>query len=227
MANPINYQKEMEHILCQCASITPRPRLLLHACCGPCSSAVLEQLRKVFDLGVFYYNPNIWPKAEHDRRGQELARFLQQMPGEGRVELIQPMYEPSQFYNAIVGLEQEPERGSRCTVCYRLRLEQAAEYAQQNGYTWFCSTLSISPHKDAARLNQIGLELQEKYSVRWLPSDFKKKEGYKRTLVLSEEYHLYRQEYCGCEFSAAARGISTQQAEELAAEKTDTGCPIE
>lgn len=211
--------KEMQSILCQLADSQPRQKLLLHACCGPCSSAVLEQLRKVFDLGVFYYNPNIWPQAEHHRRGEELAKFLRQMPGDGTVELILPQYQPQDFYSQIQGLESEPERGGRCTVCYRLRLEQAAKYASETGYQWFCSTLSISPHKDATRLNQIGLALQEKYPVKWLPSDFKKQEGYKRSLSLSDEYHLYRQEYCGCEFSAAARGISPQQADALTQEK--------
>ncbi len=213
----------MESILSSIQAQPIRPRLLLHACCGPCSSAVLEQLRKVFDIGVLYYNPNIWPEQEYRRRGQELVRFLQETAGEGQVEALELPYDPQEFYNAIQGLENEPERGSRCTVCYRLRLEQAAAYAAKNGYDWFCSTLSISPHKDAARLNQIGLELAQKYGVQWLVSDFKKKEGYKRSLTLSQEHHLYRQEYCGCEFSALARGIDQQQALLLAKEKTS--CP--
>lgn len=220
MANNQNWQKEMEETLCALHGQPSRPRLLLHACCGPCSSAVLEQLRKVFDIGVLYYNPNIWPEQEYRRRGQELVRFLQETEGEGEVFPIELPYDPKEFYGAIEGLENEPERGGRCTVCYRLRLEKAAEYAAQHGYEWVCSTLSISPHKDAARLNQIGLELAQQYGVRWLVSDFKKKEGYKRSLTLSQEHHLYRQEYCGCEFSALARGIDRQQALQLANEKT-------
>lgn len=219
MANAINWYKEMETTLSLLQQSNTRPKLLLHACCGPCSSAVLEQLRKTFDLGVLYYNPNIWPEAEYHRRGEELARFLQQMEGDGTIELIELSYDSSEFYDAIIGLEDEPERGNRCTVCYALRLEQAAVYASEHGYDWFCSTLSISPHKDAARLNTIGLELEKKYNVKWLMSDFKKKEGYKRSLVLSEEHHLYRQEYCGCEYSAKARGIDADIANDLILQK--------
>lgn len=221
MANIQNFQKETERIFSELEQQNIRPKLLLHACCGPCSSAVLEQLRRRFDLGVLYYNPNIFPRSEYQRRGLELVRFLKNMQGEGTVEYIELPYRQEEFYSAIAGLEDEPERGSRCTVCYRLRLEQAAKYAAQEGYGWFCSTLSISPHKDAARLNQIGLELQQKYGVRWLVSDFKKKEGYKRSLTLSEQYGLYRQEYCGCEYSAKARGISLQDAEALVQQKQE------
>lgn len=211
MSAPVNWLQQMQSAL-QTIPAGTRPRLLLHACCGPCSSAVLEQLRRIFDITVFYYNPNTWPEAEYRRRGEELAKLLRQLPGEGTVDLAEDPYRPEEFYQAVAGLENEPERGGRCTVCYRLRLSRAAAYASAHGYDWFCSTLSISPHKDAARLNAIGLELEKEYGVRWLPSDFKKKEGYKRSLELSREYGLYRQAYCGCEFSAKARGIDPENA---------------
>ena len=194
-----NYDREMQSCLAA-LNAEERPRLLLHACCGPCSSAVLERLCQRFAVTVLYYNPNIWPAAEHDRRRDELARFLQQC-GCG-AQLVAPPYAPEEFYSAVQGLEAEPERGGRCTVCYRLRMEQAARYAAEHGFGWFCTTLSISPHKDAERINQIGRQLEAQYGVRHLPNDFKKRGGYQRSLELSAEYGLYRQDYCGCEFSA-------------------------
>ena len=212
MANPPNYAREMEAVLARLAPAgDEKPRLLLHACCGPCSSAVLEQLSQFFEITVLYYNPNTWPEAEYRRRGQELERFVAAAHPLG-VKVVEDRYDPQEFYDAARGLENEPERGARCTACYRLRMRRAAEYAAANGFDWFTTTLSISPHKDAARLNAIGLELEKEYGVRWLPSDFKKKEGYKRSLELSREYGLYRQAYCGCEFSAKARGIDPENA---------------
>lgn len=199
MANRINYNLEMEKVLAALPK-TSKPTLLLHACCAPCSSAVLERLREYFSITILYYNPNIYPPQEYHRREQELERFLQDA-GMNGIPLIELPYDPQEFYTAVKGLEQEPERGERCTVCYRLRMEQAARYAAAHGFDWFTTTLSISPVKDPVRINQIGQELAQKYGVAHLPSEFRKKNGYKRSLELSAEYGLYRQDYCGCVFS--------------------------
>lgn len=199
MPNVPNYAREMDKVLQSLDG--RRPRLLLHACCGPCSSAVLDQLSRSFDITILYYNPNIWPPAEYHRREQELERFVAEAHPLG-VKVVEDRYDPQEFYDAARGLENEPERGARCTACYRLRMRRAAQYAAENGFDWFTTTLSISPHKDAARINQIGQELAAEYGVPHLPSDFKKKNGYLRSLQLSAEYGLYRQDYCGCIFSA-------------------------
>ena len=166
----------------------------------------MEQLCEHFEITVLYYNPNTWPAAEYHRRGEELERFVAAAHPLG-VTVVEDRYDPQEFYSAVAGLEQEPERGSRCTVCYRLRMRRAAQYAQEHGFAWFTTTLSISPHKDARRINEIGQALEAEFGVKHLPSDFKKHNGYLRSLQLSEEYGLYRQDYCGCEFSARARGI--------------------
>ena len=203
MANRINYQLEMEKVLASLPA-GAKPKLLLHACCAPCSSAVLERLREHFSITILYYNPNIYPPQEYHRREQELERFLQDA-GMSGISLIELPYDPQEFYTAVKGLEAEPERGERCTVCYRLRMEQAARYAAAHGFDWFTTTLSISPVKDPVRINQIGQELAQKYGVAHLPSEFRKKNGYKRSLELSAEYGLYRQDYCGCVFSKQER----------------------
>ena len=195
-----NYAREMDRVLQSLGG--SRPRLLLHACCGPCSSAVLEQLCQYFDITILYYNPNIWPAAEYRRREEELERFVAAAHPLG-VTVVEDRYDPEEFYSAARGLEAEPERGARCTACYRLRMGRAAAYAAANGFDWFATTLSISPHKDAERINQIGQELAAEYGVPHLPSDFKKKNGYLRSLQLSAEYGLYRQDYCGCVYSHA------------------------
>ena len=199
MPNVPNYAREMDKVLQSLEG--RRPRLLLHACCGPCSSAVLEQLCPYFEITVLYYNPNIWPPAEYRRREEELERFVAEAHPLG-VKVVEDRYDPQEFYDAARGLENEPERGARCTACYRLRMRRAAQYAAENGFDWFTTTLSISPHKDAARINQIGQELATAFGVPHLPSDFKKKNGYLRSLQLSDQYGLYRQDYCGCVFSA-------------------------
>ena len=203
MPNRINYQLEMEKVLRTLDGT--RPRLLLHACCAPCSSATLERLAAHFDITVLYYNPNIYPPQEYHRREAELERFVEEAGY--HYPVVELPYDPQEFYTAVQGLEQEPERGSRCTVCYRLRMRRAAQYAAEHGFDWFTTTLSISPHKDARRINEIGQQLEEEFGVKHLPSDFKKHNGYLRSLQLSEEYGLYRQDYCGCEFSARARGL--------------------
>ena len=201
MPNRVNYDKQMQSVLASLGA--DRPRLLLHACCAPCSSAVLERLAEYFELSLLYYNPNIAPPAEYHRREAELERFVEQAGFSYPV--IELPYDPQAFYTAVQGLEQEPEKGARCTVCYRLRLEQTARYAADHGFAWFCTTLSISPLKDPVRINEIGQELAAQYGLHWLPSEFRKREGYKRSLTLSAEYGLYRQEYCGCVFSRRAR----------------------
>lgn len=201
LPNRVNYDKQMQSVLASLGA--DRPRLLLHACCAPCSSAVLERLAEYFELSLLYYNPNIAPPAEYHRREAELERFVEQAGFSYPV--IELPYDPQAFYTAVQGLEQEPEKGARCTVCYRLRLEQTARYAADHGFAWFCTTLSISPLKDPVRINEIGQELAAQYGLHWLPSEFRKREGYKRSLTLSAEYGLYRQEYCGCVFSRRAR----------------------
>lgn len=205
MPNRINYQRAMEQVLADLQVAGQRPRLLLHACCAPCSSATLERLAGHFDLTVLYYNPNIYPPEEYHRREAELERFVQQAGY--RFPVVELPYDPQEFYTAVRWLEQEPEKGARCTECYRLRLEQAARYAAEHGFDWFCTTLSISPMKDPVRINALGEELGARYGVRFLPSEFRKKDGYKRSLELSAEYGLYRQDYCGCVFSKEARGV--------------------
>ena len=204
MATQRNYAQQMDAVLATLGDT--RPRLLLHACCGPCSSAVLEQLCRYFEITVLYYNPNTWPAAEYYRRGEELQKFVAAAHPLG-VTVVEDTYDPQQFYTAVAGLENEPERGERCTVCYRMRLERAAQYARAHGFNWFTTTLSISPVKDPVRLNTIGCELAQQYGLNYLQSEFRKKDGYKRSLALSAEYGLYRQDYCGCIFSKQERGV--------------------
>ena len=175
MATQLNFAQQMDAVLKTLDGT--RPRLLLHACCGPCSSAVLEQLCQYFEITVLYYNPNTWPAEEYHRRGEELKKFVAAAHPLG-VTVVEDHYDPQEFYSAVTGLENEPERGSRCTVCYRLRMRRAAQYASENGFDWFTTTLSISPHKDAKRINAIGQELEAEFGVKHLPSDFKKHNGY-------------------------------------------------
>ncbi|MBO4395029.1 MAG: epoxyqueuosine reductase QueH [Eubacterium sp.] len=193
-----NYQRELEYII---ENMTERSRLLLHCCCAPCSSYVTEYLHKYFDITVFFYNPNITGEKEYIKRKEELKRYLREAPYGNGIVFLDGDYEPERFADISRGLENEPERGRRCTECYRLRLEKTARVARDGGYDYFCTTLSISPHKDAERLMRIGEELAGICGVRYLPSDFKKRNGYKRSIELSKEYGLYRQDYCGCEFS--------------------------
>lgn len=198
-----NYQLKLDKELARITAEGRRPRLLLHVCCAPCSSYVLEYLSRHFDITALFYNPNISPKSEYDYRAEELCRLAGEMPLSGSVICRIEEYDPSAFLAITKGLEQEPEGGERCTACYRLRLTQTAQIAANDGYDYFTTTLSISPLKDAVRLNTIGGELAEKYGVPYLFSDFKKREGYKRSIQLSAEYSLYRQDYCGCAYSKA------------------------
>ena len=196
-----NYQILLDRTLERIASDNRRPRLLLHACCAPCSSYVLEYLNRYFAITVLFYNPNISPASEFALRADELKRLISDMPFSTPVEYKISDYDPKPFLAIAKGQEDLPEGGERCTACYRLRLEETARIAQKDGYDYFTTTLSISPLKDAERLNTIGAELAQQYSVPYLFSDFKKRDGYKRSIQLSAEYGLYRQDYCGCIYS--------------------------
>lgn len=203
--NQRNYQKELDHIIEDLEKKKEVPRLLLHSCCAPCSSYVLEYLSQYFEITVFYYNPNIAPEEEYWKRAEEQQRLTRQLPARYPIHMVTGPYEPERFYELAKGLEQEPEGGMRCKLCYHLRLEEAARLAAEGGYDYFTTTLSISPLKNAEWLNEIGEELERRYPVKHLPSDFKKKNGYRRSVELSAEYGLYRQDYCGCIFSRAEK----------------------
>lgn len=197
-----DYQKQLDCVLQDISTSGKRPSLLLHACCGPCSSYVLEYLCKHFEITVLFYNPNIYPAQEYERRLQELLNFYKRFVPAENVRVIQAPYDPEEFYTAVgtrenPELAKEPERGERCRRCYELRLRYTFDYACANNFDYFCTTLSISPFKDADMINEIG----SSFGSQWLPSDFKKKNGFKRSLELSAEYGLYRQEYCGCIYS--------------------------
>ncbi len=178
-----------------------KPSLLLHACCAPCASYVIEYLSDYFDITLFYYNPNISPKSEYDFRLSELERLCAEHPKAVGIKILPCDYDSKEFFSAVKGMEELPEGGERCRVCYSLRLEKTAEAAKKYGFDFFTTTLSISPYKNAEWLNETGQALEEKYAVSYLFSDFKKKNGYKRSIELSAEYNLYRQDFCGCAFS--------------------------
>ena len=202
--NNRNYQKEMERIIEGLQG--KRKSLLLHSCCAPCSSAVLEKLQEIFEITVFYYNPNISEDSEYRKRVEEQKRLIDvfnQKKPEYPIQIIDGDYEPERFYEIAKGLEKCPEGGERCFKCYALRLEKTAQLAKERMQDFFTTTLTISPLKNAAKLNEIGEAMAEKYETAFLPSDFKKKEGYKRSIELSKEYNLYRQNFCGCAFSKA------------------------
>lgn len=199
--NKVNYQKLLDEVIGQNQREGKIPSLLLHVCCAPCSSYCLEYLSKYFRITVYYYNPNISIKEEYEHRISEEKRLIASMPFENPVDIIEGSYDPREFFDAVKGLENEPEGGRRCEKCFELRLSSSAKLAADLGYDYVTTTLSISPLKNAALLNSIGAREAEKYGVSWLYSDFKKREGYKRSIELSREYDLYRQNYCGCVFS--------------------------
>ena len=212
-----NYQKELDKIIEKLgAAARCVPTLFLHSCCAPCSSYVLEYLRQYFRITVFYYNPNITEDEEYRKRVAEQKRLIaaynkkltesvESRQSGYLIQVIEGAYEPQCFYEIAKGLEQCPEGGERCFACYELRLRETATRAQAGGFDYFTTTLSISPLKNAAKLNEIGERLAQEYDIPWLPSDFKKKDGYKRSIELSKEYDLYRQDYCGCVYSRRER----------------------
>ena len=199
-----NYQIELENELSRVSGVQ---RLLLHACCAPCSSYVLEYLTRYFDITLYFCNPNITDPAEYEKRLSELKRLAGVLPHENRIDVIDAGYSPEKFYELAKGREELPEGGARCFDCYRLRLTKTADFfaSRRDDFDFFATTLTVSPHKNAEKLNEIGFELAGKYRLSWLPSDFKKREGYKRSIELSRIYSLYRQDYCGCEFSRRLR----------------------
>ena len=200
--NKRNYQKELDRLIERYQKEGRTPSVLLHVCCAPCSSYCLEYLSEYFDITVYYYNPNITKPEEYAYRLSAEKRYIAlRTDFRHPVGMTESEYDPKVFFEAVKGLEKEPEGGARCEKCFRLRLEASAKKAKELGVDCFTTTLTISPLKNAALLNEIGEEMGERYGVMWLPSDFKKKEGYKRSIVLSHEYDLYRQNYCGCVFS--------------------------
>ena len=194
----IDYQKKLDEIL---LSIDEPKKLLLHSCCGPCSSYVLEYLSEYFDITILYYNPNISDIDEFNKRLSEQKRLVSEMNFKNKVEVVEGKFEKEKFDEIVKGLENEKEGGPRCFKCYRLRLEEAARYAKENNFDYFTTTLSISPYKNAQKLNEIGEVLQQEYNINYLYADFKKRNGYKRSIELSKIYNLYRQDYCGCIYS--------------------------
>ena len=200
MAQNVNYQKELDKIISEISEKNITPTLLLHSCCAPCSSYVLTYLAEYFKITVFYYNPNIYPESEYAYRVNEVKRLIEELSVKNKISFIEGEYNPDLFFETVKGLENEKEGGERCFKCYDLRIKEASEIAKKNGFDYYTTTLSISPHKNAEKLNEIG----EKYAdenTRHLPSDFKKKNGFKESVRLSEKYNLYRQNYCGCVFS--------------------------
>ena len=196
----INYQKKLDEII---NSLDNKKSLLLQVCCAPCSSYCIEYLRNYFDITILYYNPNISPVEEYSKRLEEVKRFVNSF--EPSIKLLECNYDGDKFDDMAKGLEDIPEGGSRCYKCYKLRLEETARIAKENNFDYFGTTLSISPYKNAAWLNEIGKSLEDKYNISYLYADFKKKNGYKRSIELSNEYNLYRQDYCGCIYSKFAR----------------------
>lgn len=202
--NRENYSLHLENTLKNIKNEGKRKTLLLHACCAPCSSYVLEYLSSYFDITLFFFNPNISPEAEYRFREEELDRLIGEMPLPSQVKLLSGRYDPKEFEDMARGMEEIEEGGARCFKCYQMRLAETAKEAKRLGYDYFCTTLSISPYKNAEWLNSIGKELAWQFGVPYLFSDFKKKNGYKRSCELSELYSLYRQDYCGCRFSKSA-----------------------
>lgn len=200
MSNKINYDLLQKKQLNDIKNSATKPKLLIHACCAPCSTACLEKIINYFDITVYFYNPNITNESEYNKRLIELQNYLKSVYGD-TISLVYDIYESQQFLNAVKGYENEPEGGKRCQICYALRLDKTANYAKTNGYDYFTTTLSVSPHKNAEWLNKMGENLSSKYNVNYLYADFKKQGGYLRSIELSKQNNLYRQNYCGCEFS--------------------------
>ena len=211
-----NYQKELDRIIQKRGQKTPR--VLLHSCCGPCSSAVLEYITQYFDVTLLWYNPNLYPKEEFDRRFKTQVELIEKMGLADKVDILAEPWKSEDYYCRVKGLENEPEGGKRCAECFRLRLLETARLAKHYGYDYFCTTLTLSRHKDAVLINTIGEEIAKAVGVSWLPSDFKKRNGENRSIELSEQYGLYRQLYCGCEFSLRKREETAKAPEKQQAE---------
>ncbi len=213
-----NYQKILDETIAGLEERGEVPKLLLHSCCAPCSSYVLEYLSNYFYITVLYYNPNIYPEDEYYHRAVEQKRFIKEFPTKYPVTFVEGNFEPERFYETVKGYENIREGGERCFRCYELRLREAAEYAKKLNCDYFTTTLSISPMKNAAKLNEIGGMLAEEYGIPYLYSDFKKRDGYKRSTIISAEYGMYRQDYCGCVFSKRER---EEQKRERAAQESE------
>lgn len=217
--NQRNYQKELEKIMKTVEDIPSSavPKVFLHSCCAPCSSYCLEYLSNYFEVTVFYYNPNIYPEEEYRKRVVEQQEFIKKFPAKYPISFVEGDYNTEKFYQTVKGMEQIPEGGERCFACYRLRLQEAYDWAKDKGYDYFTTTLTISPLKNAAKLNEIGEEIASAGdgTLKFLPSDFKKKNGYKRSVELSEQYGMYRQDYCGCVFSKKEREKQKQRQENV------------
>ena len=196
-----NYGLELEELLNNIKEKKSKPKLLLHSCCAPCSSYVIEYLTNYFDITIFYYNPNISPYNEYLKRKEEQIRLIREINKSNKLDITYCDYDNEVYERKIKGLEEEPERGKRCSVCFRLRLSETVKEAKRLNYDYFATTLTLSPYKDSKLINKIGLELEDEFNVKYLVSDFKKKNGYKRSIELSKKYNLYRQNYCGCKYS--------------------------
>ncbi len=203
----INYDLKLEEII---KNLNNKPKLLLHSCCGPCSSYVLSYLNNYFDITVYYYNPNIDKEEEYQKRLKEQIRLINEM-FDSKIKVIDGIYNPLEYYEKVKGHEKDKEGGERCHICYKLRLEKCAKYALDNGFDYFTTTLSVSPYKNAKVLNEIGKSLEEKYNIKYLYADFKKKDGYKKSIMYSKEYNLYRQDYCGCVYSKTNKKEETYE----------------
>ena len=193
-----NYSNKCEEIL---SNIKSKKKLLLHSCCAPCSSYVITYLTNYFDITILYYNPNIFPQEEYEKRKKEQIKLIHDLKVKNKLNILDCDYDNKEYNKLINGLENEPERGNRCTICYKMRIEKTAYLAKENHYDYFCTTLSVSPYKNSNLINEIGEDLEKEYQVKWLYSDFKKKDGYKKSIELSKKYNLYRQDYCGCIYS--------------------------
>ncbi len=212
--NKINYQKELDKIIDKYKREDITPSLLLHSCCAPCSSYVIEYLSDYFNITVLYYNPNISDRNEYEKRKAEQIRLINSFKSKNKVRFIDCEYDSNEFFSIAKGYEHCRENGERCLRCYRLRLEKTASLAKEMGFDYFCTTLSISPLKNAQTINEIGQETALKYSVLWLPSDFKKRNGYKRSVELSRQFNLYRQNYCGCVYSKRQQNADEEKNDE-------------
>ena len=208
----VNYQKKLEELV---ETLDYTPKLLLHSCCAPCSSRCIEFLSNYFDITILYYNPNISPKDEYEKRKVEQIKFINEFKSKHKLEYMDVEYNYNDFVNISKGLEHIPEGGERCFKCYRLRLDKTAFLAKENNYDYFGTTLTVSPYKNSQILNKIGEELSEVYNIKYLYSDFKKNNGYIRSIELSKEYNLYRQDYCGCIYSKMERDEKREESKNL------------